>query len=349
MPPAIDRRTCLTGLAALALAGPARAQTGQIRSGDARTGEAGRSDTLLVMEKGDRSLSFYELATGRRTGRVELPGEYPHEFVVDRAGARAYAALYGAKSSTTPGPGGDAVHVVDLAARSLTRTIDCAPFRRLHGIRLDARDRLFVLSEDRDVLLGFDAPEKAERPDRAVGTGGIKGHLFSLSRDGETAYVANILSNTVSRVRPFAPAESPRVVATGLWPEGNALSPDEATLYVANRRSATLTALATEAMTITRTVTTRGDVVRVDCGPEGDLILANYAEKSLSLLDPALKEMAVVPLGAAPVALARHPSSPLAFAALEDDRIAVVDLDGRRVQGTLATGREPDVMVVLPG
>lgn len=341
MPPAIDRRACLSGLAALALApttGLARAQ-----------GSAGRSDTLLVMEKGDRSLSFYELASGRRTGRVELPGEYPHEFVVDRAGARAYVALYGAKSSTTPGPGGESVYVVDLGTRSLGRTLTCAPFRRLHGIRLDAKDRLFVLSEDRDVLLGFDAPERAERPDRAVATGGLKGHLFSLSRDGETAYIANILSNTVSRVRPFAPAEMPRIAATGLWPEGNALSPDEATLYVANRRSATLTALATEAMTITRTVTTRGDVVRVDCGSEGDLILANYAEKSLSLLDPSLKEVAVVALEAAPVALARHPSSPLAFAALENDRIAIVDLEGRRVQGMLAAGREPDVMVVLPG
>jgi len=341
MPPAIDRRACLSGLAALALApmtGPARAQ-----------GAAGRSDTLLVMEKGDRSLSFYELASGRRTGGVALPGEYPHEFVVDRSGARAYAALYGAKSSTTPGPGGDAVYVVDLAARNLSRTIACAPFRRLHGIRLDAKDRLFVLSEDRDVLLGFDAPGQAERPDRAVATGGIKGHLFSLSRDGETAYVANILSNTVSRVRPFAPADAPRIAATGLWPEGNALSPDEATLYVANRRSATLTALATEAMTVIRTLPTRGDVVRVDCGPEGDLILANYAEKSLSLLDPALKEVAVIALDGAPVALARHPSSPLAFAALENDRIAVVDLEGRRVQGMIATGREPDVMVLLPG
>ncbi len=206
-----------------------------------------------------------------------------------------------------------------------------------------------MLSEDRDVLLGFDAPERAERPDRAVATGGLKGHLFSLSRDGETAYIANILSNTVSRVRPFSARRGAAPAATGLWPEGNALSPDEATLYVANRRSGTLTALATEAMTVARTMPTRGDVVRVDCGPEGDLILANYAGKSLSLLDPALKEMAVVPLGAAPVALARHPSSPLAFAALEDDRIAVVDLQGRRVQGHLATGREPDVMVVLPG
>jgi hypothetical protein len=35
-------------------------------------------------------------------------------------------------------------------------------------------------------------------------------------------------------------------------------------------------------MSVTRSVPTRGDVVRVDCGLEGDLILANYAEKSLS-------------------------------------------------------------------
>ncbi|GJD48498.1 hypothetical protein OPKNFCMD_1219 [Methylobacterium crusticola] len=334
----MDRRTCLSGLAALALGpGPARAQA-----------QAGGSDTLLVMEKGDHALSFYELASGRRTGRVVLPGEYPHEFAVDRAGAHAYVGLYGARSSTTPGPGGDAVYVVDLRTRSLARTIDCAPFRRLHGVRLDARDRLFVLSEDRDVLLAFDAPQGAERPDRAVRTGGIKGHLFSLSGDGESAYVASILSNTVTRVRPFDPAALPQAAATGLWPEGSALSPDEGLLYVANRRSATLTALATEAMTVTRTVPTRGDVVRVECGPDGGLMLANLKDRSVSLLDPGLREVAVVPLQGAPVALARHPSSPLAFAALEDDRIAVIDLQARTLQGHLATGREPDVMAVLP-
>ncbi len=75
MPPAIDRRTCLSGLAALALTmGPARAQTAPTPGGNARTGEAGRSDTLLVMEKGDRALSFYELASGRRTAGSSCPG-----------------------------------------------------------------------------------------------------------------------------------------------------------------------------------------------------------------------------------------------------------------------------------
>ncbi|WP_298955890.1 hypothetical protein [uncultured Methylobacterium sp.] len=334
----LDRRRCLAGLAgsaALALAGAARAQ-------------AGASDTLVVMEKGDHALAFYELATGRRTGGVVLPGEYPHEFALDRAGRFAFVGQYGAKSSTTPGPGGGTVHVVDIKARALVRSIDCDPFRRLHGVRLDGRGRLLVLSEDRDVLLGFDAPAEAERPDRAVATGGIKGHLFSLTRDGETAFVTNLLSNTITRVRPFDPAAAPKAVAAGRWPEGTALSPDERSLYVAARRSETLLVLDTESMTVTRTVPTRGDVVRVDCGPDGDLILANYADRSLSLLGPDLREAARIGLDGAPVALARHPSSPLAFAALEGDRIAVIDLQAGRLQGTLATGREPDVMAVLP-
>ncbi|MEH3144389.1 MAG: hypothetical protein PGN34_03345 [Methylobacterium frigidaeris] len=338
MPP-LDRRRCLAGLAgsaALALAG-----------GSARA-QAGASDTLMVMQKGDHALAFYELASGRRTGQVELPGEYPHEFAVDRAGRLAFVAQYGVKSSTTPGPGGQAVHVVDLKARALVRSIDCDPFRRLHGVRLDGRGRLLVLSEDRDVLLGFDAPAEAERPDRAVATGGIKGHLFSLTGDGETAFVANLLSNTVTRVRPFDPAAAPRAVAVGRWPEGTALSPDERSLYVAARRSDMLLVVDTDAMTVTRTVPTRGDVVRIECGPEGDLILANFADRSLSLLGPDLREAARLGLDGAPVALARHPSSPLAFAALDNDRIAVIDLRARRVQGLLTTGREPDVMAVLP-
>ena len=309
---------------------------------------AAAGGVLAVMEKGEGALAFYDLDTGRLAERVGL-GPYPHEFAVDRARTLAYVAHYGAKSSDEAGDGGTEVFTVDLAARRRGRSLDCRPFNRLHGIRMDARDRLHVLSEARDVLLGIDAPATQAHPVRAVTTGGIKGHLFALTGDGAHAYVSNILSNTVTEVRPFAPSLPPRSVETGLWPEGSALSRDEASLYVANRKSATLSVVDTGAMRVTRTLPTRGDVVRVALLPDGGLALANFEEKSLSLWRPDLSEAAVVPLCAAPVAIALHPDAPTAFVSLMNDRVALVDLARAAVVREIATGREPDVAVLLPG
>ncbi|MFF1379481.1 hypothetical protein [Streptomyces sp. NPDC058308] len=87
------------------------------------------------------------------------------------------------------------------------------PFNRIHGMGIDSRDRLYALSLEKAVLLGFDAPTADEAPTRVVPTHGVQTHLFSLSRDGERAFVTGLLSHTVSLVRPHD-ASVPPVLST---------------------------------------------------------------------------------------------------------------------------------------
>ena len=326
------RRTLMAGAAALA-AGPARAA----------------GETLLVLEKGEGALAFHDLATGARVARVPLPGAFPHEFALDPAGRKAYVAHYGLKASTDPGPGGSAVFVVDLAARAVVRTIDCEPYGRLHGIRADAEGRVHVLSEADDVLLTVEEPAEAAAPGRVLRTGTRKSHLFALSRDGGRAYVSGILSNTVALVRPFAPEAEPVLLAAGEWPEGSALSPDERTLLVAYRGSRTLVAAEAGDLAVRASVPSRGEVVRLAALPDGRIVTANLSERSLSLLRPDLTEIGVVALDAAPQSVSLHPRRAIAYAALDANRIAVVDLDRLRVEGHVETGEGPDVTAVLAG
>ena len=330
--PAPTRRAVMAGAALLAAA-PARAA----------------GDTLLVLEKGEGALAFYDLATGVRTARVALPGRYPHEFALDPAGRFAYVAHYGLKSSTDPGPGGNAVFVVDLAAKVVLRSIDCEPYDRLHGIRADAQGRLHVLSEAQDMLLTVEEPAEAAAPGRALRTGVLKSHLFALTRDGTRAYVSGILSNTLALVRPFEPAAAPVLSGVGAWPEGSALSPDERTLVVAHRRGRTLVAADAEDMTVRASVASRGDVVRLAALPEGRIVTANLFERSLSLLRPDLTELGTVPLDGAPQAVSLHPRQAVAYAALDSNRIAVVDLDRLTLEGHIETGDGPDVTAILAG
>ncbi|MFI9024198.1 YncE family protein [Streptomyces sp. NPDC053560] len=315
-------------------------------AGASRVAEA---DVLMVVEKAGHAVSFYDTASGERQGTVRLP-DYPHEMVVDSRGRYAYVGHYGVRMSSTVGEGGAAVFVVDLAERSLARTIDTRPFNRIHGMGIDAHDRLYALSEEKAVLLGFDAPATDQAPTRAVPTHGVKTHLFSLSRDGERAYVTGLLSHTVSLVRPHDAAFSPVLATPGQLPESSCLSRDEKTLFVGARQSSSLVALDARTMKVRRSRKTGGDPLRVYPLDDDRLLVTDIVAKSLTTWSTDLRPLRSLRLDGTPSAVSFHPVRPLAYVSLLDtNRVAVVDLDRFAVVGGFATQLEPDASVLLPG
>ncbi len=306
-------------------------------------------EILLLVEKCSHCFSFYDVATGQRLHSIPLEA-YPHEFVVDPARRYAYVGHYGVETSGHLGAGGTRIFQIDIRERRLVRTIDIAPFNRLHGMQMDRDGRLFVLSEDRAQLLVLDRPETDTAPRRAVPTGGIKSHLFALSRDGETAYSMNLLSHTVTKIRPFDATAAPVPCAPGEKPEGYALSADERTLYVTCRWSNTLCAIDTGTMSVLRSAPSRDDATRLYLYRDGRLVVTNYGERSLSIVDPAdLGELSHVPMEARAIALSYHPSQPLAYVSQDNDKLGVFNMETLRFERFIATQREPDVscLVVL--
>ena len=132
-----------------------------------------------------------------RSASVALP-EFPHEFVTDAANRYAYVGHYGVEHSGISGPGGHTIFQIDIRSSTLVRSIDLSPFNRIHGLQIDDQDRLYALSEEKATLLVLDQPQTDTAPKRAVSSGGVKSHLFALSRDGQTAYCMNLLSHTVA-------------------------------------------------------------------------------------------------------------------------------------------------------
>ena len=306
------------------------------------------TETLLLVEKCSHAFSFYNLQTGQRETSVALP-DYPHEFVVDSQQRYAYVGHYGVEHSGINGPGGNRVFQIDLQQRRLVREIDLGHYNRLHGMQMDAHDRLYVLSEEKSTLLVLPEPQTDTAPSRAVSSGGLKSHLFALSRDGETAYCMNLLSHTVAKVRPWDPLHTPVLCSPGLKPEGYALSHDEKTLFVTNRISQTLSAIDTQTMQVRLTVPSRLDPTRLYLHRDGQrLLVTNYGERSLSVVDPiTLKERAHVLTGGRAIALSYHPTQPLAYVSLDDDRVGIFSLDTCVFVGYIATQREPDVSKVV--
>ena len=304
-------------------------------------------EILLLVEKCSHCFSYYDVASGERLHSIQLE-EFPHEFVVDAAKRFAYVGHYGVETSGHLGHGGTCIFQSDLAARKLARTIDIAPFNRLHGMQMDERGRLYALSEDRAQLVVLDHPETDTAPRRAVPAGGIKSHLFALTRDGQTAYVMNLLSHTVTKVRPYDATAAPVACSPGEKPEGYALSADEKTLYVTNRWSNTLAAIDTASMKVLREAPSREDPTRLYLYRDGRLLVTNYGERSLSVVDPAsLEELARIPMEARPIALSFHPTRPLAFVSQDNDKLGYFNMEALVFERFIATQREPDVSCVV--
>ena len=304
-------------------------------------------EILLLVEKCSHCFSYYDIESGSRLHSVRLP-EFPHEFVVDTAQRYAYIGHYGVETSGHLGAGGTSIFQIDIAQRKLARTIDIAPFNRLHGMQMDDQDRLFALSEDRAQLVVLDHPATDTAPRRAVPTGGIKSHLFALSRDGQTAYAMNLLSHTVTKIKPFDATFAPQACAPGEKPEGYALSQDEKTLFITCRWSNTLAAIDTATMQVLRTAPSRDDATRLYLYRDGRIVVTNYGERSLSVVDPVtLKELAHIPMEARAIALSYHPTKPLAFVSQDNDKLGYFNMETLQFDRFIATQREPDVSRVL--
>jgi YVTN family beta-propeller protein len=304
------------------------------------------SEILLLVQKCAHTFSFYDLASGQALKHIVLPN-FPHEFVVDPVRKLAYVGHYGIETASHLGDmGGHSVFVIDLVRREQVQTLNLWPYYRPHGLAVDATGRLFAMSEAHNVLLRFSDPLARQVPDLAVPSGGYKTHLFTLTGDGQTAYALNLLSNTVTRIKPNDPTFQPVPVMPGPMPEGNVLSADESLLYVANRGDDTIVAIDTAAMRVVASGKTRRDPNRLYRYADSEgcdrLLATNSGEQSLSVFDTDLKERRCVQLPANPLALSFHPRRRAAFISFQDQTVRLLNLDTFAFEQEIATLREPD-------
>lgn len=305
-------------------------------------------ETLLLVEKCSHTFSFYDIPSGERLKSLRLP-DFPHEFVVDSKGRFAYVGHYGIETQAHNGEGGSSIFVIDLHSREHVRTLDLWPFRRPHGIAIDASDRLYVLSEADSALLVFDHPERDDKPSRAMPSGGYKSHLVALRSDGELAFSLNLLSNTVTMLKPHDPTFAPLPIVPGERPEGNCFGADEKVLYVANRSSETIVAIDVDTLKVVARAKTGTDPTRIYRDRRGRLFVTNYGDDFMSVYNDKLEQTGTVPLPSLPIGLSFHPLRDEAFISLKDNRIGVLDLDSMVFTRYFNTLIEPDVSHVLIG
>jgi YVTN family beta-propeller protein len=302
-------------------------------------------DVILVVQKGDHSLGYYDFETGQEVARVAVD-PFPHEFTVSADGRTAYLASFGVALAEHAGEGGNTVAVVDVAGRRRTGTVQCGDFRRPHDVALDGRGTLYVLCEGSSRLLIARDP-KTGCFDCALPTLGHGSHMVTVVRDGSVAFVSNMESGTVTALFPDEPDRPGRVLPVGRHAEGSVLDTDERRLYVMNRESAEMTVIDVEALRVVTIVPTPPGPVRV-CRDGGELFVALYHGCGLLMMDlanPATQQ--VVPLPAKAISVGVHAPSRTALLSCHDQHVYLVDTVAGRVMHSVRTRLDPDAVTVV--
>lgn len=302
--------------------------------------------TVVVVQKNDHSLGFFDFATGKELARVAVP-DYPHEFAISPDGRYAYSCHFGLKLAEDEGPGGNEISVVDLLTAKHVRSIVCNSWRRPHGIAFDAAGGLYVLSEGTSRLLVIPDPVAGVIV-RTLPTGGFGSHILSVTRNGAFAFCSNMRSSSVSVLALQGEALAPRILHVGERPEGSAFDATEARLLVCNRESADISVIDVALQTVIGRIETPPGPVRIARRGDAEFVVACYHDQSLIVVDADRRAVTQrVALPGKPVSVGLDPRSGLALAGLLPSGLCVVNVDSGEHMRTIATRDGPDPMSVI--
>ncbi len=297
--------------------------------------------TLLVGNKGENTMSFVDLATGRELSRGET-GPMPHEIAISPDGRQAAVVAYGGRS----------IDIFDLATRARTRTIDISPNEGPHGIVWLRDGRIVATAERSQSVVVVDTGNGDALT--AIPTGQPGTHMIVVSPDTKRAFTANIPAGTLS-VIDLEHGRKLRDLSVGGRPEGIALTPDGRFLWVGDLEGARVQAF--DAGTLERVAELRtGPVpIRVLSSPDGRwIVTSNLGSGSLTMIDAARREVVreIEVSGtqeAAQVTILFSPDGRRIYAAETGrDQVAEIDLESGRVLRRLPAGDQGDGLAIAP-
>ena len=310
-------------------------------------------EALLIIEKASHRFRYYDMETKGVLKEIPLP-DFPHEFVVTPDEKYAYIGCYGVINSGSTEQGNCQVWVLDTASGEIINKItvqdsEHGPMYRPHGIERDEKGGLYALSESGDRLFYKADPTTGDSFDYSVPTGGTKGHLFALTRDGKRAFVSNLVSGDVTAINPHDASVKPVAVETGVKPEGRCLSPDEKTLFITNRGDDTISVLDVATMKLKFSFDTPEDPTRVFYDTKRDrLMVINYVGKTMSIYEPSDGTLVhTFDFDHHPTALSFMNNGDWVIVPFMDEKIRIYDLQTNQQIDEMDAGVEPDVTYIM--
>jgi len=300
---------------------------------------------LLVVEKHNDTVGFYDFATGAPVASVKV-GHIPHEFVFSADGKSIYVTNYGTARWTDENAGGNTISIIDLAAKKVSGEINLGPFHRPHGIELGKSGKLYVTCDIPSAIVIVDpVARKIEKTIPA--TPKSLPHMLALAHDESTLYTAN--AGDASITAYDLKTNQSKSINVGGVPMGLALTRDEKTIYVTTRTADTVVEIDTKQWKIRRTIQLAGQPVRLQLLPgEKQMLVSLIVDGTMVVLNTRTgKETHRLKVGLNAEGMHIDPKTNEGFISAQGEkRVVRFSLKSFKQTGTVATQERPDPILV---
>lgn len=303
-------------------------------------GAAPAAPRLLVVAKGDATLTSFDPTTYAKQFAVKVPGE-PHVVIVSGDGKLAYLADFeGVQNVLT---------VVDLDQKAVAATISLKPYYKPHGMAV-TRDgsRLFATCEASRVVVEVDLA--AGKVSRVFNLDQSRSHLLALSGDEKTLYVTSIEGGNVG-VIDVASGEVTRSILSGKGSEGIDIAPDGREIWVVNRVAQTIAVLDADTHKRLVTFSCVTNPIEVRFAPDGKSAAVTCAlSGDVAFFDTATrKELGRAIAGAFPLGVTYDATGARCFVTDEQGGdVVVIDTKTRKEVHHFAVGKNPEGILFVP-
>ena len=295
---------------------------------------------LVLTAKSPNKIQFFDAATLALTGEIIMPAS-SHEMVLSPHGTKVYASIYGGGIFSKNKDPDRRIAVIDLASKSLERTIDVGAALAPHSVMM-AGDTLWCTGELGKVLLAID-PD-TDRVERVLVSGSP--HWLAVSHVTRKIFASFKTDRFVAVVDSERRAQVDQIEIPHRA-EGLAISPDGETLYVCAHEKNALHEFDARTHALRRTVAIEGgegknQLKRVRVAPDGRYVLAaqNYDAHAAIFEAEGLRQIASIKTKKSPMGFGFAADGRHAFLCCHDDAVVLeLELSTGRVTREFATDK----------
>lgn len=306
--------------------------------------------TLLVTNKGDRTLSLIDPVTNKQTAVVPEEGVTGHEVAASADGKRAFVPIFGDSGVGKPGTDGQLVRVIDLEKKEIVGTVDFGKGVRPHcPIFCEKTGLLYVTTENENSVSIIDPVSL--KIVGSVPTGQEQSHMLTVSRDGKRGYTANVGPGTVS-VLDLEARKLVKVIPVAKMTQRISISVDDKLVFTADQFDPKLIVIDTATNEVKAPIVLPEIAYGTAPTPDGKyLVVALININEVAVVDLAtMKVVGTVKVPKAPQAVVVRPDSAVAYVSCDASaKIAAIDLKEMKVTALIDAGKTADGMAWAKG
>ena len=308
------------------------------------------SGTLLVTNKGDRSLSLIDPSTNKQIAVIPEDGVTGHELAASPDGKLAYVPIYGDAGVGKVGSDGQLMRVIDLEKKAIVGTVDFDTGVRPHcPVYCKATGLLYVTTENNKTVSIIDPATL-----KIVGTIPTEqeqSHMLAITKDGKRGYTANVGPGTVS-VLDLEAKKVVKIIPISKMTQRISLSQDDKLAFTADQFDPSIVVIDTATNEV------KNRIVLPDIGygtattPDGkSLVVALININEVAIVDLAtMKVTATVKVPKAPQEVLIRPDGAVAYVSCDASaQVAVIDLKEPKVVTLIDAGKTADGLAWAKG